>query len=350
MKNETGREVRVLVAGGSGHSVWVFDEWEKDNAPVCLVGAVQTLPEESLDFPLKHSWAKKFTPNIYTDIQQALENEKPDMVVVSTRPDLNAELIEACLNSGCHVIAEKPVTTCRESLVRIHSLVKQTGKYVLPMLGMHNFPQMVQAKSIVERGLIGVPTLVNARKSYQWGNRADWFNNRDLYGGVWGWVGIHSFNHSSYILGKNATEVVAAQERNAFHPNFPGCSDCLTGLFMLEGDVQMTVSIDLLRPDGQKEWGDDWIRIVGSEGSLEANPGLGTLRLIRKGEEESYPECDVEAESFYTAFLDAVLNPDADFSSETSLGFQLTDSALSANEASYKSMSHMKIDPRIWEL
>ena len=53
-----------------------------------------------------------------------------------------------------------------------------------------------------------------------------------------------------------------------------GCADCLSGLFLLEGDVQMTVSIDLLRPDGQKAWGDDWIRIVGSEGSLEAN-GVG---------------------------------------------------------------------------
>ena len=79
--------------------------------------------------------------------------------------------------------------------------------------------------------------------------------------------------------------MLAAQERNRFHPEYaPGCPDCLSGLFLLEGGVQMTVSVDLLRPDGQTSWGDDWIRIVGSEGSLEANPALGTIRLIRKGQ------------------------------------------------------------------
>ena len=42
-------EVSVLLVGGFGHAVWVFDEWSRDNAAVRLVGAVQTLPDESLE-------------------------------------------------------------------------------------------------------------------------------------------------------------------------------------------------------------------------------------------------------------------------------------------------------------
>ena len=63
-------------------------------------------------------------------------------------------------------------------------------------------------------------------------------------------------------------------ESNGAHPEYaPGCPDALTGLFPA-GAVQMTASIDLLRPDGQPDWADDWIRVVGTQGSLEALPGM----------------------------------------------------------------------------
>ncbi|QHI70616.1 Gfo/Idh/MocA family protein [Tichowtungia aerotolerans] len=344
------KEVSVLLAGGFGHAVWVFDEWMRDDAPVRLVGAVQTLPDEKLDGFLAHPWAQKFTPSIYQELEEALAVEKPDLVVVSTRPDLNPDLIEKSLRAGCHVISEKPLAVDEAGLRRLHAAVQETGRYILPMLGMHEVPAFAEARELVEQGVIGEPVLLNARKSYQWGTRADWFKQRETYGGIWGWVGIHSFNHAAHIIGRNAVKVLAAQEQNCFHPEYgPGCSDCLSGLFLLEGGVQMTVSIDLLRPDGQKAWGDDWVRIVGSEGSLEANPELGTIRLIRKGHDEEVRNVTAVAPSFYTAFLDTVEN-NADFSQLTALGFQLTDSVLIAELASIKGFRDLDVNPRRWEL
>ena len=123
---------------------------------------------------------------------------------------------------------------------------------------------------------------------------------------------------------------------------------CLSGLFLLDGGVQMTVSIDLLRPDGQKAWGADWIRIVGSEGSLEANPELGTIRLIRKGHDDEVRKVTTVAPPFYTAFLDAV-KTGADFSELTALGFQLTDSVLTAERASVEGLSSIDVNPGQWE-
>ena len=131
------KTVSVLLVGGFGHAVWVFDEWQRDHAPVRLTGAVQTLPDEKPDGFLSHPWAKQFMPAIYQDLQQALSSEKPDLVVVSTRPDLNPELIECCLRAGCHVIAEKPLAVDEQGLLRLHQAVLETGKYILPMLGMH---------------------------------------------------------------------------------------------------------------------------------------------------------------------------------------------------------------------
>ena len=343
------KTVSVLLVGGFGHAVCVFDEWLRGNAPVHLAGAVQTLPDESLDGFLAHPWAKQFIPTIYRDLQQALSSEKPELVVVSTRPDLNPDLIECCLRAGCHVIAEKPLAVDEAGLLRLHQAVLETGKYILPMLGMANGQAFIEARELVKQGVIGEPVLINARKSYQWGRRADWFAQRKYYGGIWGWVGIHAFNNAACILGRNAVKVLAAQEQNRFHPDYQDCSDCLSGLFLLEGGVQMTVSIDLLRPDGQKEWGDDWVRIVGSEGSLEANPALGTIRLIRKGHDEEVRKVTAVAPSFYTAFLDAV-KMNADFSALTTLGFLLTDSALAAGRASVEGLCGLNLDHGRWDL
>jgi len=343
------KTVSVMLVGGFGHAVCVFDEWLQQNAPVHLAGAVQTLPDEKLDGFLAHPWAKKFKTNIYQDLQQALSSEKPDMVVVSTRPDLNPDLIECCLRAGCSVIAEKPLAVDEAGLLRLYKAVQETGKYILPMLGMANGQAFIEARELVKQGVIGEPVLINARKSYQWGRRADWFAQRTYYGGIWSWVGIHSFNIASYITGRNATKVLAAQEQNRFHPDYAECSDCLSGLFLLEGDLQMTVSVDLLRPDGQKEWGDDWVRIVGSEGSLEANPALGTIRLIRKGHDEEFRTVTAVAPPFYTEFLDAV-KTNTDFSALTTLGFQLTDSALTAGRASVEGLCGLVLNPARWNL
>ncbi len=350
MNGKNDELVSVLLVGGFGHAVCVFDEWLRDDAPVRLVGAVQTLPDEKLDGFLAHPWAQKFVPSIYQDLAKALTAEKPDIVVVSTRPDMNPEVIEQCLRAGCHVIAEKPLAVDEAGLVRLHKAVHETGKFILPMLGMADSTAFLEAHALVDQGVIGEPVLINARKSYQWGKRADLFKQRETYGGIWGWVGIHAFNNALCIIGRNAIKVLAAQEQNRFHPEYAaGCSDCLSGLFLLEGNVQMTVSIDLLRPDGQKSWGDDWVRLVGSEGSLEANPALGTIRLIRKGHDEEMRKVTTVAPSFYTAFLDAV-KTNADFSELTTLGFQLTDSVLAAGRASVEGRCGLEVNPARWKL
>ena len=350
MSEKLEQVISVFLVGGFGHAVCVFDEWLRDDASVRLIGAVQTLPDEKLDGFLAHPWAQQFVPVIYQDLQEALVAETPDIVIVSTRPDLNPDLIELSLRAGCHVIAEKPVAVDEAGLFRLHTAVQETGKFILPMLGMHEVPAFAEARELMELGIIGEPVLVNARKSYQWGRRAEWFKQRETYGGIWGWIGIHSFNHAAHIIGRNAVKVLAAQEQNRFHPDYaPACSDCLSGLFLLEGGVQMTVSIDLLRPDGQKAWGDDWIRIVGSEGSLEANPEQGKIRLIRKGHDEELRTVTSVAPPFYTNFLEAV-KTGADFSKLTTLGFQLTDSALTAERASVEGLCGLAVNPSRWEV
>jgi hypothetical protein len=74
---------------------------------------------------------------------------------------------------------------------------------------------------------------------------------------------------------------------------------------------------------------------------------LGTIRLIRKGHDEEVRTVTTVAPPFYTAFLDAV-KTGTDFSKLTSLGFQLTDSALTANRASVAGVCGLDVEPERW--
>ncbi len=346
------KQVSVLLVGGFGHAVFVFDEWLRDDANVRLVGAVQTLEDECLQGFLSHPWCKNVEVPLYKNLNEALIAEKPDLVIVSTRPDLNPDLIVQSLQAGCHVITEKPLAVDEDGLQHIYNAVVETGRYVLPMLGMYECKAFVKARELINSGLIGEIALVNSRKSYQWGSRANWFKQRACYGGIWSWVGIHSFSMVEMVLQKNVKKIVAAQEFNRFHGEFgAGCSDTLSGLFLLDDDIQMTVSVDLLRPDVQKSWGDDWVRIVGSKGIIEARPRLDEITLILSDNIEKIIKVENSDTAFYTPFLEVVFNECHNrekYTELTTMGLKLTDIALKTNLASVNEQYSVRLDNQRW--
>ena len=63
----------------------------------------------------------------------------------------------------------------------------------------------------------------------------------------------------------------------------------------------------------------------------------------------SAPKATAVAPPFYTAFLEAVTSG-ADFSELTTLGFQLTDSALTAERATVEGLCGLDVDPGRWDL
>jgi hypothetical protein len=70
--------------------------------------------------------------------------------------------------------------------------------------------------------------------------------------------------------------------------------------------------------------------------------------VARKGHDEEVRKVTSIAPSFYTAFLDAV-KTGADFSKLTTLGFQLTDSALTAERASVEGLCGLDVDSGRWK-
>jgi predicted dehydrogenase len=337
----------ALLLGGFGHASAVFDEWIRTSLPIRLVGAAQTLTEEPIDGILKHPWARQFAPTIYGDVDAALAAGQASLAVVSTRPGRICATVRRAVEAGLDVIAEKPLAIDEEELRGLFTRVRERGRRIVPMLSMRAHPTFAQAREWVRQGRIGAPVLVNARKSYKWGVRPSWFGERAEYGGTWPWVGIHALDMAQFITGLFPVSVTA-HHANRGHRDLPGCEDICAGVFQLENGGLLTASIDILRPGGAPTHGDDYCRIVGTEGVIEAGASTGIAKLLRQHDEPLEEDCGREPLDIYGVVQRFAADPTAGLE-ETSLAFKMTDAVLQARESADTGRT-MMIDARQWDL
>ncbi|MBN1367438.1 MAG: Gfo/Idh/MocA family oxidoreductase [Dehalococcoidales bacterium] len=63
-------------------------------------------------------------PHSYTDINELLKAEKPDIVDICTPPNTHLSIIEKAFETGCHVTCEKPLAMNLEETCKIEDLYK----------------------------------------------------------------------------------------------------------------------------------------------------------------------------------------------------------------------------------
>lgn len=335
----TNNSLKLAFVGGFGHANNVFNEFlNLSKEKINCVGYSAAYEEENLDCFTKHSWIENSKAPYFQTVEQLLSTTRPDILVISTRPDYIPKIALKGLEAGCHLIIEKPLALDSKILRELYDKAKSARLSVMGMLSMRSAYAFIKAKEVISSGEIGKVLLINTRKSYKWGNRPEWFNDRQKYGGTWPWIGIHNLDMTHFITGLCATHVIATHQ-NKSHPDFPYCEDTASALFTLEGDVQMVASIDLCRPESAPTWGDDWIRVVGSKGVLEANGSAGKVTLINsKGSSEfSFPIDDFKP--IYKPFIESLrekkeLDPTP---------FYLTAAVLAARESADKGCQ-IKVD------
>jgi predicted dehydrogenase len=262
------KKIRIVTIGGFGHIDAVFRDLTVSDE-VELAGMATAYEGEDISkfLNLPPAAGKKLQHN---DYKQMLKELKPDAAVISTRLDLIPGLIMEAANAGCHIIAEKPLALDVPTLEKVRKCVEDNLVNLMAMLTMRSDPQFVAAKQVYDSGVIGQAVLVNGRKSYKWGTRPDWFGEKDKYGGTIGWVGIHAFDFINYITGLNFTKV-AAMKGNFAHSDRIACEDNCAIIAELSNGGHATISIDYCRPESAPTHGDDWIRVVGTKGVLEAS-------------------------------------------------------------------------------
>ena len=261
------KTVRVGVIGAWGHLGAVLEEIESLPA-VEISGLAGVFPEDRHD-QLQQAYPKVAQAKVHGTYQQMLQSNRPDIVVIGTRLDQISVVACAAAQAGCHLICEKPLAIDLLALAQLWTTVQARPVACITMLANGDRPAIRAAAQMVRSGDLGAVAVVNVRKSYRWGERPEWFGRPELYGGTIPWIGIHALDMLWQVTGKEVV-TVAARQGNMAHPEFSGCQDHAAMLLELAGGGVGTISVDFLRPAGAPTHGDDWIRVVGSRGQLEA--------------------------------------------------------------------------------
>lgn len=293
---------KIVCIGGWGH--W-FEPMRdlKDFAGADVCGFAPAYADEDMDWISGH----ELMTNVprFGNVGEMLTEIKPDIAIVSSQPGYIAQAVIGAAEAGLDIIAEKPLGATLEENRAVAAAIQKNGVRLMAIFSMRANPVFQTARRLVQDGAIGKPVLMNARKSYKYGDekaRPEWFGKREIYSGTFPWIGIHALDMIQFTTGLNARNVAALQ-KNQTHLSRPDCEDTCGGIFALDGGAQATVSVDYFRPQGAATHGDDWIRIVGTDGVIEARACDQSVRLLTDGPDAELVPLD-EPESLFIPFVE----------------------------------------------
>ena len=188
-----------------------------------------------------------------------------DAVLISTPPSLHAEMAIEALNSGKHVLCEKPLGRTPSECHSMVAAAKDSKRFLATGFNYRFYPSIEKARALMDSGLIGKLDHVRAYSGYSAADHNhDWLHDAEMMGG--GALrdnGIHLIDLTCYFLGEVA-EVKGFVSNSVW--GFAGCED--NGFALLRSTAEKIATL-------QASW-TEWqryrfrIEIYGTRGCIRA--------------------------------------------------------------------------------
>jgi len=102
-------------------------------------------------------------PAVYTDLEEMLEKEKPDILHLVTRPSTRVPLLKLASEAGVPaVIVEKPIALDIQDLLTLRELSQQTNMKVAVNHQLQFHPNRLRLQRAIEEGEIGEVQFIDA--------------------------------------------------------------------------------------------------------------------------------------------------------------------------------------------
>ena len=248
---------------------------------------------------------------------EILENDKIDMILISSIPKDRANLSIEALKSGKDVMVDKPGCTSLNQLNNLKQAVKETGKiWSVNFSERFHVAAVAKAEELVAEGKIGKVKQTMGTGPHIQGNyeRPDWFYDRESYGGVITDIGSHQIHQFLVFTGSNKAKVTHALVENTTKKQFPGFQDF--------GEINLTgngghgyIRLDWFTPDALPTWGDGRLFILGDKGFIEirkytdlAKSDSGNHLYYANNEEVKHLDCKNVKLPYFRNLIEDVLN------------------------------------------
>ncbi len=291
------RQLGVAVVGlgamGSQHARFFKDQVQGARL-VAVVDQVKAVAE---------SVGAELGAESYTTIDQAVRDDRVDVVCVATPTYLHVAQALYALEYGKHVLVEKPMATTLAGARQLISKARSKGlKLGVDFMERYS-DAAASVKSLIEKGTLGKLFLVEGEMKW-WRDEKSYYLKDELarsWRGMWETEGggaltnqgIHTIDLMIYLGGE--VHEVFGHIANFSHPAVPVEDTGIAALKFREGHLgtlSETVStrpasaqyrkIRIMGTAGRAEITDNDVTLLATESKSEANPSLTTGETLRQ--------------------------------------------------------------------
>jgi len=220
-----------MVGGGEGAFIGAVHRIAArlDDRYELVAGALSASPDkairsaEALGLPSDRSY-----PDFRTMAQvEAARIDGIEAVAIVTPNHMHAPVADAFLETGVHIICDKPLTTTLEEARRLRDKARATGRIFAVTYNYSGYPLVRHARSMVQGGELGAIRIVQVEYPQDWladplevtgQKQADWRTDpaRSGAGGCVGDIGTHAYQLAHFVTGMMPEQILA--EATVFVP------------------------------------------------------------------------------------------------------------------------------------
>lgn len=186
--------LKVCLVGVGGISGAHIPAW-KNMSDVELTGICDIRPEQMEKYP---------EINKYTDFDEMIEKEKPDIVDICLPTFLHIEYSLKAIRRGINVICEKPVSLHRDNIEKVYGAAKENGVHFMIAQVLRFWPEYEFVEEVYRTGkygrlLSGNMSRLSLRPKWTWDG---WMTDEKRSGLVPFDLHIHDLDFMVWAFGK----------------------------------------------------------------------------------------------------------------------------------------------------
>ena len=243
--------------------------------------------------------AEKYGGKVYDSYYDLINDPEIDAVSVCVENRNHAEITNAALYAGKHVLVEKPMAVTLAECESMVAAAEFNGKHLMVGHNMRFDPVHRRAKELLEAGVIGDiitfrTTIGNAGPEGWSPDRDAWFFDKDKAAmGALSDLGIHKLDLLQYLTGQTVIETTAkvmTLNKHDDHGHFIGVDDNAICVYELSGGAMGTMTASWTYYGAE----DNSTILYGTKGIMRIydDPAAAIKVILTDGSKISY---DVEA-------------------------------------------------------
>lgn len=156
--------------------------------------------------------ARETNSRVFRDYEELLA-AGVDVLNVCLPPALHLPAALAAAQAGTHVLMEKPIARTLAEADEMIAACRKASVNLMTGFTHHFYPEMIEARRLVQSGAIGKPLIVLDNMSITYSFVLPWYRDKEIAGGgVFMCNAVHGFDRAAWVLGQKVQSVCAIVE------------------------------------------------------------------------------------------------------------------------------------------